>query len=355
MSDKSTIMVVDDSPFFLEKTSELLRERGYDVVSCTDSKIAIEKFKSGGIDIVLTDIVMPETSGLELLTEIRDIDPSKPVILMTGKADLAMAVQAISKGAFDFVVKSDDDESFVGAVRKAEAHKRLVDKDADYKSELEQTVQKTARQLDDSLVMVQGLTEDLALRLTRMAEYRDSVTGNHIIRVGHYAAKMAETLGMGREFIDKLAFASPMHDIGKVGIADDILLKKGSLTNEEFETMKKHASMGYEILSGSKHPSLQMAAEIAHTHHERWDGKGYPNGLAGEEIPIEGRITVICDVYDALRGERPYKHGISHEEAVRTMVGGNERQPPGFFDPKLLKTFSEIAPTFEAIFKSLAG
>ena len=346
-------MVVDDSPFFLEKTSELLRERGYGVVSCTDSKMAIEKFKSVGIDIVLTDIVMPETSGLELLTQIRDIDPSKPVILMTGKADLAMAVQAISKGAFDFVVKSDNDESFVGAVRKAEAHKRLVDKDADYKSELEQTVQKTTRQLDDSLVMVQGLTEELVMRLTRMAEYRDTVTGNHIVRIGHYAGKLAEAAGMGREFIEKITFASPMHDIGKVGIKDNILLKKGPLTTEEFEVMKDHTTIGDKVLSGSKHPSLQMAAEIAHTHHERWNGTGYPRGLKGEEIPIEGRITSIADVYDALRSRRPYKETMAHDETVDYMLEGNERLPHGFFDPELTEIFKDISPLFGTIYDSL--
>ena len=348
-------MVVDDSPLFLAKTSDLLKDRGYEVISRSGSKEALETFKEGKVDIVLTDIVMPDISGLELLTEIRNIDHGKPVVLMTGKADLSMALEAINKGAFDFVVKSDNDESFIAAVEKAEKHKHDVDDETSYKAELEKTVVKKSRQLDDSLVMVQGLTEELAIRLTRMAEYRDTITGNHIVRVGHYAGKVAETLGMPRDFIDKLIFASPMHDIGKVGIPDDVLLKNGRLSESEFKLMKTHSTMGFKILYGSKHPSLQMGATIAHTHHERWDGKGYPRGMKGEDIPIEGRITAVCDVYDALRGERPYKERMGHDEAVSLMVDGNDRQPPGFFDPELLEIFSELAPTFAAIYESLKG
>ena len=351
---KSTVLIVDDSPLFLAKTSDLLKERGFNVVTCDKSKDALDAVGSNNIDIVLTDIVMPEISGLELLSEVRNIDPTKPVILMTGRADLPMAVQAINRGAFDFVVKTDNDESFVGAVEKAEKHKKEIEIDKSYKSHLEDAVVSTSRQLDDSLVMVQGLTEDLVVRLTRMAEFRDTVTGNHIVRIGHYAEKLAEATGMTREFVDQVNFSSPMHDIGKVGIPDRILLKEGPLTTEEFETMKTHSTIGYKVLTGSKHPSLQMAANIAHSHHERWNGTGYPQGLGGEDIPIEGRITSIADVYDAIRSRRPYKDSVAHDATVEYMLEGNERLPEGFFDPKLLGVFKDISSEFGTIFDSLA-
>jgi putative two-component system response regulator len=157
---------------------------------------------------------------------------------------------------------------------------------------------------------------------------------------------------MPADFVETITFASPMHDIGKIGIPDNILLKPGSLTPEEFGIMKSHTTIGEKILSRSSHPYLQMAASVALNHHERWDGTGYLRGLKGEDIPIEGRIVMICDQYDAMRGKRPYKQPLSHQEAFRIITEGDGRTLPGHFDPKVLKVFIEISPECEKIFST---
>jgi len=186
--------------------------------------------------------------------------------------------------------------------------------------------------------------------LTRAAEHRDDDTGIHVHRISHFSRFLAETMGMDSDFCDMLYYASPMHDIGKIGIPDHVLLKPEKHTPDEFEIMKSHCALGADILLGCNSPYLRMGAEIALNHHERWDGSGYPNGMAGEEIPLSARIMGICDVYDALRSKRHYKPAFDHEKAMNIVIDGDGRTKPSHFDPVVLRAFMFCGQRFNEIF-----
>ena len=191
--------------------------------------------------------------------------------------------------------------------------------------------------------------------MTRAAEYKDTDTGDHMERIGFFCKELSGMLGCDADFADGIFFASPMHDIGKIGIPDQILLKPGSFTPKEWEIMKGHAALGGKILGNCRAPYLQMGAEIAMNHHERWDGGGYPRGIAGEAIPLSARIMNICDIYDALRSKRPYKPALDHAKATEIITKGDGRTMPGHFDPAVLEAFKTNCRTFKEIFDEFAG
>ena len=346
------VLVVDDDPFVRETTTALLIAFGYSVIACSNARDALIKLQENRVDAVLTDIKMPEVSGIELLEKIHTLNPEMPVVLMTAYVDLDIAINAIKKGAFDFITKPFTPEYLVHTIERAIKYTRLIQMEKSYKYMLEDTVRIKTEEVVNALAATKALSQEVIELLTKAAEFRDTDTGVHITRISLYSRKISEALGMPAEFVETITFASPMHDIGKIGIPDNILLKPASLTPAEFEIMKAHTTIGEKILSRSSHSYLQMAASIALNHHERWDGTGYFRGLKGEDIPIEGRIVMICDQYDAMRGKRPYKKPLSHQEAFRIITEGDGRTMPGHFDPRVLKSFIEISPECEKIFST---
>ena len=267
--NKGVILIVDDDAFVLDSVSALLKAYGYSVIPSSNAADAIEKFQAGKIDVVLTDIKMPGITGIELLKRLHSINADTPVILMTAYAQLDTAINGIQYGAFDFILKPYNPEYLIISIDKAARYISLINVEKHYKKMLEDTVRERTQELARALVSLENVSREMIQRLTAMAEFRDTDTGAHISRLGLYANKIAEEMDMPMDFIDIITFASQMHDIGKIGIPDSILLKPGPLTKEEFEIMKNHCIIGQKVLAGSSDANIKMAESIALNHHER--------------------------------------------------------------------------------------
>jgi HD-GYP domain-containing protein (c-di-GMP phosphodiesterase class II)/CHASE2 domain-containing sensor protein len=226
----------------------------------------------------------------------------------------------------------------------------LIRVEQDYERTLQDTVRTRTKELANALSMINDMSNEMIFRLSKAVESREEDIGGHITRVARYSERIAETLGMPPDFIEMLTFASILHDIGKIGIPDRVLLKSGPLSSEEEKIMESHTLIGAKVLSGSSYPKMQMSASIALNHHERWDGTGYPHGLKKEEIPLEARIVMICDHYDALRSKREYKAALDHNRSYKVITEGDGRTSPGHYDPDILHAFIKSAPLFDDIF-----
>jgi len=334
----SRILIVDDEPANVLLLERLLEQLGYNNIETYTSPVeALPRILDQTVDLVLLDIQMPQLTGFEILEQIRDHkneNEFRPVMVLTADATASTKRKALALGAEDFLTKPF--EAYEVALRvKNLLRTRQLYKEISLENDLlEQRVKERTRDLEEVQL-------EIVDRLGLATEYRDDDTKAHTARVGDMASQLASALGLSPKFVSLLRLAAPLHDIGKIGISDLILLKEGKLTPEEFETMKKHTEIGASILSGSKSEILQLAQEIAISHHERWDGRGYPNQLQGEQIPLSGRIVSVVDVFDALTHERTYKKAWPIEDALDEI----EKNAGSQFDPvivdALLALFSE--------------
>ncbi|MBF0186778.1 MAG: two-component system response regulator [Magnetococcales bacterium] len=325
-ADKPTILIVDDTPDNLDVLGGILSKE-FRVKAALNGERALRIANSTPRpEIILLDVMMPEMDGYEVCRRLKE-DPATqaiPVIFVTAKAKTEDEKMGLEVGAVDYITKPISPPIVELRVR---THLALYNQ----KRELERMVHERTRQLLDSRM-------EVIRRLGRAAEFRDNETGLHVIRMSHYSRLIAEALDVSDDWTELVFNAAPMHDIGKIGIPDNVLLKPGKLNAEEWEIMRRHPEYGATIIGEHTSELMQMSREIALTHHEKWDGSGYPNGLKGEEIPLSGRVVAIADVFDALTSERPYKKAWPVSKAVEII----DKDSGTHFDPELTPVFHEI-------------
>jgi len=329
------ILVVDDEETNVITLKRLLTRSGYRAVTVTtDARRAVPLFLDEEPDLVLLDLHMPHLDGFQVMDRLRGCIPHNayvPILILTGDLDQEVRQRALSSGARDFVTKPFGVTEVLLRIRNLLETRFLHKQLARQNETLEIKVRERTFELADA----QG---EILTRLALAAEYRDDVTGNHAERVGLLSALIAEALGLHQDEVNLIRLAAPLHDVGKIGIPDAILMKAGALTPAEFEVMKSHTEIGARILSGSQYPVLQMAKEIARSHHEKWDGTGYTPGTARELIPQVGRIVAVADAFDTLTHERPYKPALSVDQAVGIIVEDSGTH----FDPRVVDAFLRV-------------
>ncbi len=331
------VLIVDDDSSIRDWLRACLEGEAYQVQEAASGAQALLQVAEFRPDLILMDIRMPGMDGIETTRRLKALRGTQtvPVIMVTslhGREDRLASLQA---GAEDFLTKPLDPVELTVRVRNLLRIKCYNDMLLARNRLLQEEVLEKTREVRQQCI-------DTVLTLTRAAEYRDENTGNHVSRISHYCVALAEALGLDQTFREHIFYASPMHDIGKLAIPDQILLKPGPFTREEWIVMQSHTTLGKSILEGRHSPYLEMGMDIAQSHHECWDGSGYPHGLKGEEIPLCSRLMAICDVYDALRSQRPYKQAMAHDQAISIMRQGDGRTRPEQFDPEVLQAFIGI-------------
>ncbi len=336
INSSDTILVCDDSLTNCMILSALVQDNfSAKVLSITDPRLVMDKLKSEDISVLFLDIEMPYLSGLEVIESVRevyDID-QLPILIISGKEGPEICNSALSRGANDFISKPFNEEEVILRTRNILKSYRHFQVLTMMNEKLEDLVEMRTKELEDA-------NDSLIHCLAKAGELRDDNTGQHIIRVGEYSRIIAQGLGLPKSIVTMIAKAAPLHDIGKIGIPDSILLKPGRLTDEERVQMNTHSMQGFSLLEANNSNVIDVARSIIATHHEKWDGSGYPNNLSGESIPVEGRIVAVADVFDALTTERPYKEAWSVEAAIELL----QKESGKAFEPRLVEVFIENLP-----------
>jgi len=357
---KPRILVVDDDRFSRQLLQDMLVPLGYAVSVAGDGQAAIELARRIRPHLILLDVVMPLMDGFEACERLKAgvATANIPVVLVTSLEGRESKIRGLAVGASDFIAKPVDEAELALRVKNL---LRVVEFETflqHHNDQLDAQVRERTRQLEDALGALQRSRDELKtsyldtiFRLTTVAEYKDGFTSGHIRRVGHYCRHLARELGQGEQEQESIFYASPMHDIGKVVIPNEILQKRGPLTGDEFVTIQGHTTAGAHILQGSTSAFLQLAEVIALTHHERFSGGGYPRGLRGTDLPLAGMIMSVADQYEALRSERPYKPTLSHERVVDIVTRGDGRTDPSHFHPQVLAAFADSSAKFAEIFE----
>ena len=327
------ILVVDDDPGVQNMFKRILGRSGYRVQTAPGGREAYAMVSASLPDLIILDLSMPGIDGFEVATQLKNNPATKeiPIILITGLDNSENHVKALDIGINDFLSKTAEPEEILARTRSHLRIKQLNDQLNNHRLALEKTVDLRTQQLKNASL-------EVIWRLTAASEYRDNETGAHIKRMSHYSAAIAREMGLRKKTVETILYSAPMHDIGKIGIPDGILLKAGKLNDEEWRIMKGHTIIGASILKGSGIGFVRMGAMIALTHHEKWDGSGYPSGLKGRQIPLAGRIVALADVFDALTSKRTYKKPFPVQESNRIIEEGRGKH----FDPEVVDAFFAI-------------
>lgn len=327
------ILVVDDEEAIREVLSTLLEAQGYACKVVRNGSAALREFESNGHDLVLSDIIMPEMDGLHLLEQVRARTQDVPVIMVTAMHDISTALEAIRRGAYDYILKPFEKDQLYLSVRRALEHRRLVLENRNYQRNLETLVAERTAQLSRALGELEQSYDYTLEALGGALDLKDAETEGHCQRVTAFTVAIAKEMGVDAHALRQIARGAFLHDIGKMGIPDHVLRKPGPLTEEERAVMRRHSEIGHAVLV--KIPFLREPAEIVLAHQERYDGTGYPRGLKGEEIPLGARIFAVADTLDAMISDRPYRPALplrAAKEEIRTHAGTQ-------FDPKVVDVF----------------
>ena len=348
-SKRLEILLVEDNFEARQQASKLLKNFFEYITPAVDGQDGLKKFKSKKFDIIITDINMPNMDGIEMINRIRELDDEVPIIVLSAYDNSEYLMKTINLGVDAYIIKPLVLELFINAIKKVIKKVKLMYDNNSYKEELENMNSLLESQITQRIQEIVALNKEIKetqkevlLTIGTIGEMRSKETGDHVKRVAQYSKLLALHYGLSEEEAEMIKEASPMHDIGKVGIPDAILNKPAKFTDEEYEIMKQHSQLGYDMLKNSHRPILKLAATIAHQHHERYDGTGYPQGLKGEEIDISGRITALADVFDALGSSRVYKPAWSDEDIFKLI----KEQRGKHFDPKLVDIFFENIDKF---------
>jgi putative two-component system response regulator len=335
--NRTRILVVDDEERNRRLMEAMIFPLGHEVLLASDGEEGIAKAMSESPDVILLDVMMPKMNGFEVARRLKDEWQTKtiPIVIVTALREVEDRVRALEAGADDFLSKPVDKVELRARITSLVKVKAYSEYMRNYQRILEEEVEHKTQELKDAFNKIRVASLETILRLCRAAEYKDEETGNHIRRISRYVAIIARSLRLGEETTEQLIYAAPMHDIGKIGIPEKILLKKGKLDAEEWEIMKQHTTIGAQILSGSQEDFIKLGEVIALTHHERWNGSGYPKGLREEEIPLCGQIAAIADCFDAMTSERCYSQPMDFEAAMEVL----KRESGTQFNPEIAAAF----------------